>query len=123
MALPSGQEFLARVEACCGMVTMQTGRHPMKIFNLLATTMALMMVSVSALAQVPPDIAAGIRKIGPISDPPSTSRLYAPLFEQQKDSYLGVTVMRDLVYGPDSLNRIDVFTAGPSASSGKMRSS
>jgi dienelactone hydrolase len=84
---------------------------------------ALMTVSGMCLAQVPPDIAAGIRKIGPIVDTPNTLKLYAPLFEQQKEPYHGVTVTRDLAYGPDPLNRIDVFASffasGLSAFAGK----
>jgi acetyl esterase/lipase len=79
----------------------------------------LMTVSRMSLAQVPPDIAAAIRKIGSIVDTPNTLKLYAPLFEQQKEPYHGVTVTRDLAYGPDSLNRIDVFTSGPSTPAGK----
>jgi acetyl esterase/lipase len=91
----------------------------MKIHLLTATVVSLMSVSGMASAQVPPEIAAGIRKIGPIVDTPNTAKLYAPLFEQQKEPYHGVTVTRDLAYGPDPLNRIDVFTSGPSAPVGK----
>jgi hypothetical protein len=86
----------------------------MKIHILAATVVSLMSVAGTCLAQVPPDIAAGIRKIGPIVDTPNTAKLYAPLFEQQKEPYHGVSVARDLAYGPDPLNRIDVFTSGAS---------
>ena len=86
----------------------------MKISILAATAVSLMSVAGTCLAQVPPDIAAGIRKIGQIVDTPNTSKLYAPLFEQQKEPYHGVSVTRDLAYGPDPLNRIDVFTSGAS---------
>ncbi len=85
----------------------------MKIHSLAATIVSLMSVSGACLAQVPPDIAAGIRKIGQIVDTPNTAKLYAPLFEQQKEPYGGVNVTRDIAYGPDPLNRIDVFTSGP----------
>jgi triacylglycerol lipase len=86
----------------------------MKISILAATAVSLMSIAGTCLAQVPPDIAAGIRKIGQIVDTPNTSKLYAPLFEQQKEPYHGVSVTRDLAYGPDPLNRIDVFTSGAS---------
>ena len=66
-----------------------------------------------AFAQVPPDVAAGIRKIGPVVDTVNTAKLYAPYFEDQKEPYSGVTVTRDVAYGPDSLNKLDVFTSGP----------
>jgi len=95
------------------------GGAAMKIHLLTATVVSLISVSGMASAQVPPDIAAGIRKIGPIVDAANTAKLYAPLFEQQKEPYHGVTVTRDLAYGPDPLNRIDVFTSGPSAQPGK----
>jgi acetyl esterase/lipase len=72
-----------------------------------------------SLAQVPADIAAGIRKIGPIVDTPNTAKLYAPLFEGQKEPYPNVTVVRDVAYGPDPANKLDVFTSGPAAGTGK----
>src|SRR5262245_31771804 len=83
--------------------------------KLLAVTgLSLMVVAGTAFAQVPPDVAAGIRKIGPIVDQPNTAKLYAPLFKDQREPYAGVSVTRDVAYGPDSLNKLDVFTTGPS---------
>jgi triacylglycerol lipase len=79
----------------------------------LTATAFLLLMSSPALAQVPPDIAAGIRKIGPIVDAPNTAKLYAPLFRDQKEPYANVTVSRDIAYGPDPLNKLDVFTSGP----------
>jgi triacylglycerol lipase len=66
----------------------------------------------AALAQVPPEIAEGIRKIGPIVDTPGTAKLYAPLFAGHKEPYPNVMVTRDAAYGPDPLNKLDVFTSG-----------
>jgi dienelactone hydrolase len=71
---------------------------------------AIMLISGSSFAQVPPDIAAGIRKIGPVVDAPNTAKLYAPLFGDMKEPYADVKVVRDISYGPDPLNRLDVFT-------------
>ena len=62
----------------------------------------------SASAQMPPDIAAKIKEIGRVIDPPKTAPIYAPL--QQKEPYAGVKVVRDLKYGPDARNALDVFT-------------
>ncbi len=45
----------------------------------VAALFALTATSTVALAQVPPDIVEGIRKIGPIVDAPGTAKLYAPL--------------------------------------------
>jgi triacylglycerol lipase len=82
----------------------------MKIKILIAALAALTAASGASFAQVPPDIAAGIRKIGQVSDPPNTAKLYAPLFAEQKEPYPNVTVTRDVAYGPDALEKLDVFT-------------
>src|SRR5436305_764228 len=80
-------------------------------FFFVAALFALTATSSVALAQVPPDIAEGIRKIGPIVDGPGTAKLYAPLFANQKEPYPNVTVVRDIAYGTDPLQSFDVFTA------------
>ena len=80
-------------------------------FFFIAALFALTATSSVALAQVPPDIAEGIRKIGPINDPPGTAKLYAPLFADHKEPYPNVTVVRDIAYGTDPLEKLDVFTA------------
>jgi len=82
-------------------------------FFFIAALFALTATSSVALAQVPPDIAEGIRKIGPINDPPRTAKLYAPLFADHKEPYRNVTVVRDIAYGTDPLEKLDVFTAAP----------
>lgn len=64
----------------------------------------------SASAQVPPDVAAGVRAIGPTSETPNTAKLFAPLLLDKAEPYAGVKVARDEAYGPDPLNRLDVFT-------------
>jgi dienelactone hydrolase len=87
----------------------------MTIRALTAAVLSLTAISATALAQVPPDIAEGIRKIGPIVDTPNTTKLYAPLFKDQTEPYPNVMVMRDIAYGPDPANKLDVFTAGPAA--------
>jgi triacylglycerol lipase len=77
----------------------------------VATLLALTATSSLAFAQVPPEIAEGIRKIGPIADGPGTAKLYAPLFANQMEPYAKVTVVRDIAYGTDALQKLDVFTA------------
>ena len=56
---------------------------------------------------MPPDIAAAVKKIGPVIDPPGTAILFALL--QKEEPYAGVTVARDEKYGSDPRNRLDVF--------------
>jgi len=84
----------------------------MRTHRCLATLL-LLSFSAAAFAQVPPEVAAGIRKIGPIVDTVNTAKLYAPYFKDQKEPYSGVMVSRDIGYGPDPLNKLDVFTSTP----------
>jgi dienelactone hydrolase len=84
----------------------------MKIRLVIASLAMLTTACGASLAQVPPDIAEGIRKIGPIVDTPNTAKLYAPLFAEQKEPYPNVKVVRDIAYGSDPLNKLDVFTSG-----------
>jgi dienelactone hydrolase len=60
-------------------------------------------------AQVPADLVDKIAAIGRVSDPAKTAPLYAPL--HAKEPYPGVKVARDLKYGPDERNALDVFAA------------
>lgn len=57
---------------------------------------------------MPADIAAKIRAIGPVIDPPATASLYAPL--HPREPYAGVKVTRDIKYGGDDRHALDVFT-------------
>ena len=71
----------------------------------------------AAQAQVPADIEAGLRKIGRIVDPSCTAKLYRPLMPKNDISrsvtplYPGITIARDVSFGPDSKDVIDIFTA------------
>jgi acetyl esterase/lipase len=99
--------------------TTSKGRITMHHFFFVAAMCALTATSSVALAQVPPDIAEGIRKIGPIIDGPGTQKLYAPLFANQKEPYQDVTVVRDIAYGTNPLQKLDVFTAAPTTGAPK----
>src|SRR5499427_2761932 len=63
----------------------------------------------TALAQVPPEIAAQLRQIGTGVCVPETAKLYRPL--QPKAPYPGVTVVRDISYAQDPRTIMDVFAA------------
>ena len=56
---------------------------------------------------MPRDVAEKIRAIGPVIDPPATAAVYAPL--HQKEPYAGVKVTRDIKYGPDARQALDLF--------------
>ena len=68
----------------------------------------------AAIAQTPAelaDIAAKVRALGPVIDPPNTAKLYAPF--QQKEPYAGVQALRDLKYGTDDKQALDLFAPQP----------
>ena len=56
---------------------------------------------------MPPEIAAQLRQIGPVVDPPGTARIYRPL--HPRAPYDGATVTRDVSYGTDPRQTMDVF--------------
>jgi acetyl esterase/lipase len=66
-----------------------------------------LLVPTVALAQMPPDIAAKIAAMGRVVDPENTGKIYAPL--QEKEPYAGVRVTRDVKYGNDPRNVVDIF--------------
>jgi acetyl esterase/lipase len=59
---------------------------------------------------MPPNIAAALREIGQKIDAPRTAALYVPLLPAT-EPYPGVTVTRDVHYGPHERHVLDVFTA------------
>ena len=79
--------------------------------------MRLLLAAVVAQAQVPPDIEAGLRKIGQIVDPGCTAKLYRPLMPANDVNsgvnplYPGVTIARDISFGPHAKDLVDIFTA------------
>jgi triacylglycerol lipase len=82
----------------------------MKHFTATAVSAALLLALApvgTGWAQVTPEMKAKIAAIGRVVDPPSTAALYAPL--QAQPPYPGVTVMRDISYGPDARTILDVF--------------
>jgi triacylglycerol lipase len=71
----------------------------------------------AALAQPPADVAARLAAIGRVVDPPGTARLYAPL--QKVMPQPGVKAERDIAYGKDAKETLDLFT--PDAKPSKPR--
>jgi acetyl esterase/lipase len=68
---------------------------------------AAVAVPTTARAQMPSDIAEKVAAMGRVVDPENTGKLYAPL--QQKEPYAGVKVSRDVKYGSDPRNVVDIF--------------
>src|SRR5439155_19946854 len=89
------------------------------IWLALCTFVLIGFMTATAAAQVPPDIEEGLRKIGQIVDPACTAKLYRPLMPKndyntywpvgasapanlQEPLYPGVTIARDVSFGPNS---------------------
>ncbi|HEX4277938.1 MAG TPA: hypothetical protein VHZ74_21435 [Bryobacteraceae bacterium] len=77
----------------------------------------LLPFALPAFAQVPPNIEAELRKIGQIVDPPCTAKLYRPLMpandvnSKAAPLYPGITVARDVSFGPNPKDVVDIFSA------------
>src|SRR5438552_16503320 len=83
-------------------------------------------MAATADAQVPPGIAAGLHKIGQIVDPACTAKLYRPLMPKNDYNdywplgasapanpaplYPGVTIARDVSFGPHPKDLVDIFS-------------
>ena len=73
----------------------------------LATVCGIGLLAGAAAAQVPPEIAAKIRAGGQAMDPIAAGALYQPWFVHE--TYQGLTVTRDLAYGSDPLQKLDLY--------------
>jgi hypothetical protein len=76
-----------------------------------------------AKAQVPASIETELIKMGHIVDPPCTAKLYRPLMptnditSAETPLYPGITVVRDMAFGPNPRDVVDIFSAdkGPAS--------
>ena len=93
----------------------------------VATVVACVFIATGiAQAQLPPQVETEIRKLGPVVEPGCTAKLMRPLFATKNDYnsywpvdaampnknlklYPGVTLMRDVSYGPEAKDVLDVF--------------
>src|SRR5947199_5629240 len=96
------------------------------VWFLLCLPVLILSMAATAQAQVPPDIEAGLRKIGQIVDPACTAKLYRPLMPKNDFNtywppeasaptfsgqlYPGVSLARDVSFGPNPKDVIDVFS-------------
>jgi hypothetical protein len=67
----------------------------------------------AAQAQVPPDIAKQLVTIGRGVCVPETTKLYLPI--QPKPPYPGISISRDVKFGPDAMDVLDVFASAKGA--------
>ncbi len=75
--------------------------------GLIAAACGFALLATASHAQVPDNIAQKVRAAGQAMDP-TIGQLYAPMFPKQ--AWAGVRIERDIAYGPDPLQRLDVFT-------------
>jgi hypothetical protein len=87
-------------------------RSYLKTFHLAAITIA---AAGLAPAEVPPDIAKQLVTIGRGVCVPETAQLYRPL--HRNPPYPGIAIARDVSFGPDPKNILDVFSAEKGGSS------
>ncbi len=85
--------------------------------STLCLALGLAALPIAALAQVPPDIAAELEKIGRVVDAGNTRALYTA--DQEMMPIAGIGVERNLAYGPHALNTMDVFFSDPARGAGK----
>jgi triacylglycerol lipase len=76
-----------------------------------------LMLPTMALAQMPPDIAEKVAALGRVVDPENTAKIYTPL--QEKEPYAGVKVSRDVKYGGDVRNVVDIFVPETGGGAGR----
>ena len=79
----------------------------MKTAALIAAACGFAVFATASIAQVPANIAEKVRAAGQAMDP-TIGQLYAPMFP--KDAWTGVSIQRDIAYGSDPLQKLDVFT-------------
>lgn len=77
----------------------------MPLRHTIACTLSL--VALHATAQVPPDIADKLKAMGRTINLPAVTALYAPALKSQ--SYAGASITRDISYGKDAAQKLDVF--------------
>ncbi len=95
-----------------------TGRNLRRTGSTAAKAVACVLLTAGIVqAQVPPDLETGLRKIGQIVDPGCTAKLYRPLMPANDINsnvsplYPGITIARDVSFGPHPKDLVDIFTS------------
>jgi triacylglycerol lipase len=78
---------------------------------------ALLMAAGQAPAQMPADIAARLKAIGPVLNPPMIQATFDIYIPKVPKASPGVSSVEDVAYGPDERHRLDVFA--PAARPGR----
>jgi triacylglycerol lipase len=86
----------------------------MRMSTKTILAMALASMIGIALAQVPPEVAEKLKSIGPVINPPATALLYAGRIVE-KEPFAQTQVERDIAYGQNERNLLDVFRSSKPA--------
>jgi triacylglycerol lipase len=70
---------------------------------------ALLTAAGHAMAQMPPDVAAKLKEIGPVLNPPMIQATFDIYIPRVVKAYPGVSSTEDIAYGPDERHKLDVF--------------
>jgi len=84
----------------------------------LALALPLVALSAAAHAELPADIAAGIRAMGNVNDAEATAQVVRPMHAVEAPPR-DVAALRDISFGPHPLQRLDVYWSAPEAGAGK----
>jgi triacylglycerol lipase len=76
---------------------------------------ALLAAAGQAMAQMPADVAAKLKAIGPVLNPPMIQATFDLYIPRVMKASAGVSSSEDLAYGPDDRQRLDVFAPAPKA--------
>ena len=79
---------------------------------------AMLAAAGQALAQMPADVAAKLKEIGPVLNPPMIQATFGLYIPRVAKASAGVSSSEDLAYGPDERQRLDVFA--PAARAGRL---
>jgi len=74
--------------------------------------MALFVPTIAS-ADLPPDVAKAVAAMGHVNDAGATRKIFDPI--QPKDPVAGLKAERDIAYGPDPLQKLDVISNGQGA--------
>src|SRR5258706_5341011 len=81
----------------------------------LGLAVALAVFAADAAAQVPKDMEARIKAIGPVLNPDVIDEMYKVYGPLMPKAPAGVTMKEDVAYGPDERQKLDVFAPEKSA--------
>ena len=71
---------------------------------------AALLVPTTVNADLPPDVAKAVAAMGHVNDAGATRKIFDPI--QPKDPVAGLKVERDIAYGSDPLQKLDVVSNG-----------